>query len=82
MVEIEVKILNTYISILIDPGACRSYVSPKIVDVCKLGKVKHDKTWLVELVTGTEQKFSDLWLIVLAKVYHVLLFLVYIHQQF
>ena len=54
MVEIEGKILNTYISILIDPGACRSYVSPKIVDVCKLGKVKHDKPWLVQLATGTK----------------------------
>ena len=42
MVEIEGKILNTYVSILIDPGACRSYVSPKIVDICKLGKVKHE----------------------------------------
>ena len=42
MVEIEGKILNTSISILIDLGSCQSYVSPKIVDVCKLGKVKHD----------------------------------------
>ena len=47
MVEIEGNILNASISILIDPDACRSYVSPKIVDVCKLGKVKHDKPWLV-----------------------------------
>ena len=47
MVEIEGNILNISISILIDPDACRSYVSPKIVDVRKLGKVKHDKTFLV-----------------------------------
>ena len=52
MVEIEGRILNTYISILIDPGAFWSYVSPKIVDVCKIGKVKHDKPWLVQLPTG------------------------------
>ena len=52
MVDIEGKILNTSISIPIDPGAFRSYVSPKIVDVCKLGKVKHDKPWLVQLATG------------------------------
>ena len=38
MVEIEGKILNTYVSILIDLGAFLSYVSPKIVDECKLGK--------------------------------------------
>ena len=54
MVEIEGKILNTSISILIDPGACRSYVSPKFVDDCKLGKVKHDKPWLVQLATCTK----------------------------
>ena len=47
MVEIEGKILNTSISILTDLGACRSYVLAKIVDECKLGKVKHDKPWLV-----------------------------------
>ena len=58
MVEIEGKILNTYISILIDPGAFHSYVSPKIVDVCKLGKVKHDKPWMVQLAIGTKQKVS------------------------
>ena len=47
MVEIEGKIINTFVSIFIDPGACWSYVAPKIVDLCKLGKVKHDKLWLV-----------------------------------
>ena len=52
MVEIEGKILNTSISILIDLGAFWSYVLPKIVDDCKLGKVKHDKPWLVQLATG------------------------------
>ena len=54
MVEIEGKILNTSISILIDPNAFRSYVSPKIVDICKLGNVNHDKTWLVQLATCTK----------------------------
>ena len=58
MVEIGGKILNTFVSILIDPGACRSYVAPKIVDLCKLGKVKHDKPWLVQLATGTKWKVS------------------------
>ena len=54
MVEIKGNILNTSISILIDPGACHSYVAPKIVDLCKLGKVKHDKPWLVQLATSTK----------------------------
>ena len=60
MVEIEGKILNTSISILIDPGAFPSYVSPKIVDLCKLGKVKHDKPWLVQLSIGMKQKVSKI----------------------
>ena len=47
MADIEGNILNTSISILIHLGACQSYVSPKIVDVCKLVKVKHDKPLLV-----------------------------------
>ena len=54
MVEIEGKVSNTSISILIDPGAFRSYVSPKTVDVCKLDKVKHEKPWMVQLATGTK----------------------------
>ena len=58
MVEIEGKILNSTISILIDPGSCRRYVSLKIVDECKLGKVKHDKSLLVQLDTCTKQKVS------------------------
>ena len=61
MVEIEGKILNTSISILIDPGDCRSYVEPKIVDLYKLGKVKHVKTLLVQLATGMKRKVSEIF---------------------
>ena len=60
MVEIEGKILNTSISILIDPSSCWSYVSPKTVDVCKLDKVKHEKPSLVQLTTGTKRKVSKI----------------------
>ena len=60
MVEIEGNILNTYVSILIDPGACQSYVAPKIVDICKLGKVKHDKPWLVQLAISTKWKVLEI----------------------
>ena len=56
MVDIEDKILNTFVSILIDPGACQSYVAPNIVDLCKLGKVQHVKPWLVQLATGMKWK--------------------------
>ena len=58
MVEIEGKVSNTCISILIDLDAFQSCVSPKIVDTCKLNKVKHGKPWLVQLDTGTKRKVS------------------------
>ena len=60
MVEIEGKILNTFVSILIDPDACWSYVAPNIVDICKLGKVKHGKPWMIQLATGMKQKVSKI----------------------
>ena len=56
MVEIEYKVSNTSISILIVPNSFRSYVSPKIVETCKLDKVKHEKPWLVQLATSTKKK--------------------------
>ena len=58
MVEIEGKVSNTSISILIDTDARRSYVSPKIVDTCKLNKVKHKKPWMVQLAIDTKRKFT------------------------
>ena len=60
IVEIEGKVSNTSISILIDPGSYQSYVSPKIVDLCKLDKVKHEKPWMVQLATGRKQNFYEL----------------------
>ena len=60
MVEIEGNVSNISISILIDPSACRSYVSPKTVEVCKLDKVKHDKSWLVQLAMGTKWNVSEI----------------------
>ena len=60
MVEIEGMILNTYIWILINNGACWSYVSPNIVDVCKLEKFKHDKPWLVQLAISSKRKVFEL----------------------
>ena len=61
MVEIEGKILNTSISILIDLDGFWSYGLPKIFDVCKLGKVKHDKPWMVQLATGTKHKVLEIF---------------------
>ena len=40
MTEIEGEIFMNSILVLIDPGACHSYISPIIVEKCKLQKVK------------------------------------------
>ena len=54
MVEIEGMINNQTISILIDPGAILIYISPRIVDLCKLVLEKYYKSWLVQLATCTK----------------------------
>jgi hypothetical protein len=51
MVEIEGKINNTRISVLIDPGATLSYITPGVVESNKLKRMKHAKSWLVQLTT-------------------------------
>ena len=52
MVKIEGMIKCQPISILIDPSASLSYVSPRIVELCKLQQDKFEKYWLVQLATG------------------------------
>jgi hypothetical protein len=56
VVEIECKIRDTQISILIDPGATLSYITPDLVESNKLKKQKHAKSCLVQLATGTKRK--------------------------
>jgi hypothetical protein len=56
VVDIEGKILDTQISILIDPGATLSHISPYVVESNKLKKQKHEKPWLVQLATMTKRK--------------------------
>eukprot|EP00253_Pinus_taeda_P029692 PITA_29692 len=58
MVEFEGKISNLSIAILIDPGATLSYVSPKIVEQCKLLSEKFKSPWLVQLATGGKRWVS------------------------
>ena len=56
MVEVEGKLNQTPISILIDPGASLSYVSPNLVEKCNLSVDKFAKSWLVQLATGAKRK--------------------------
>ena len=51
VVEIEGKINNTRISILIDLGATLSYITPVIVESNKLKKMRQKKSWMVQLAT-------------------------------
>jgi hypothetical protein len=44
VVEIEGKINNTHVYVLIDPGATLSYISPSVVDSNKLKRTKHAKS--------------------------------------
>eukprot|EP00253_Pinus_taeda_P019619 PITA_19619 len=61
MVEFEGKIFDYTIAVLIDPRATLSYVSPKVVEKCKLQTVKFKEPWLIQLATGAKRR-------VLAKV--------------
>jgi len=57
-VEVEGKIHDNQISILIDPGASLSYISHGLVELNMLKKLKHAKSWLVRLAIGTKRKVT------------------------
>jgi hypothetical protein len=59
VVEIEGKINNTRIFVLIDPRATLSYITPDVVESNKLKKLKHAKSWLIQLAIGTKRKVVD-----------------------
>jgi hypothetical protein len=60
MIEVEGKIINQPIAILIDSGAIHGYIDPKIVDILHLEKSKLGKTSLVQLATGTKGRIHDM----------------------
>jgi hypothetical protein len=59
VVEIEGKLQNKQISILIDLGESLIYITPSLVENCKVEKVKHLKSWLVQLATNTKRKVTE-----------------------
>jgi len=61
MVEFEGKISNLTVTVLIDPIATLSYISPKIMEHYKFQTIKFKNPWLVQLDTGPKRR-------VLAKV--------------
>jgi hypothetical protein len=60
MIEVEGKIINQHVTILIDLGSIHCYIYPKIVDRLHLEKRKLEKSSLVQLATGTKRRIHDM----------------------
>jgi hypothetical protein len=60
MIEVESKIINQPIVILIYSGASHCYIDPKVVDRLHLEKSKLGKSSLVQLATGTKRRIHDM----------------------
>jgi hypothetical protein len=60
MIEVEGMINNHDFTILIDRGAIHSYIDPRVVECLQFSRRKHEKSWLVQLATGTKRKFNEL----------------------
>jgi hypothetical protein len=60
MIEVEGKIINHHVVILIDSGESHCYIDPKIVDRLHLEKSKLGKEILVQLATGTKRRIHDM----------------------
>ena len=60
MIEVECKIINNPVSILIDSRESHDYIDPKIVDRLHLEKSKLEKTSLVQLATRTKRRINDM----------------------
>ena len=58
MVEVEGKISKKYVFVLIDPRSTHNYITPRIVDIFDFKTLNHNKSWLVQLATGTKRNVS------------------------
>jgi len=56
MIECEGMTPKQPVSVLFDPGASLSYVSPKVVEKCQLQSYEFTKPWLVQLATGQKER--------------------------
>ena len=55
IIEMDGKICDQVVSILIDPGSHYSYINHDLVDKCGLRTKMHAESWLVQLATGTKK---------------------------
>jgi hypothetical protein len=53
-------IKNQPFTILVDLGASHSYIDHRVVEILHLIRSKHEKSWLVQLATGTKRKVTEL----------------------
>jgi hypothetical protein len=60
MIEVEDKINNQPIVILIDLGDNHSYLYPKMVERFHFPRSKLGKHWMVQLVIGSKNKINDM----------------------
>jgi hypothetical protein len=60
MIEVEGKIDNHPIEILIDSGAIHSYIKYNIIEIFHLQRSKHKKSCLVQLAIGAKRKIIEL----------------------
>ena len=59
MIEVEGKIINHHVAILIDSIERHCYIYPKIVDTLHLEKSKIEKSSLVHLSTRTKRRINE-----------------------
>jgi hypothetical protein len=59
MIEVEGKIGNQPITILIDSGDSHSYINANIVEIFHFQRSKHKKYWLVQLSMGAKRKINE-----------------------
>jgi hypothetical protein len=60
MIEVDGKIINHHVVILIDSREIHCYIDPKIVDRLHLEKSKLRKSSLFQLATGTKRRIHDM----------------------
>jgi hypothetical protein len=60
MIEVEGKINDQHIVILIDSEASHSYLYPNMVETFQLLRSKLGKSWLVQLAIGEKRKINDM----------------------
>jgi hypothetical protein len=60
MIEVEGKIKNQTIVILIDSISTHRYIDPKMVEILHFPRSKIGKSWLVQLATGGKRKINEM----------------------